>query len=76
MGNCTAHCAPALHVSVAAAIPHLRHIEYFIDHTRLEAQLFDGIPTPADGQLKANVSRPGHGVTLAPRAEQYRQPPR
>ena len=70
----SAHCAPALHVPVAAAIPHLRHIEYFIDHTRLEAQLFDGVPTPVGGQLNANVSRPGHGVTLAPRAERYRQP--
>ena len=73
----SAHCAPALHVPVAAAIPHLRHIEYFIDHTRLGgATVRRHPPTPADGQLKANVSRPGHGVTLAPRAEQYRQPPR
>ena len=70
----SAHCAPALHVPVAAAVPHLRHIEYFIDHTRLEAQLFDGVPTPVGGQLNANGSRPGHGVTLAPRAERYRQP--
>ena len=54
--------------------PDLRHIEYFIDHARLEAQLFDGVPTPVGGQLNANGSRPGHGVTLAPRAERYRQP--
>ncbi len=39
----SAHCAPALHTPVAAAIPHLRHIEYFIDHTRLDAELFDGL---------------------------------
>ena len=70
----SAHCSPALHVPVAAAIPHLRHIEYFIDHTRLDAHLFDGIPNPAGGELHANMSQPGHGVTLAPRAKRYRQP--
>jgi L-alanine-DL-glutamate epimerase-like enolase superfamily enzyme len=68
----SAHCAPALHAPVAAAIPHLRHIEYFIDHTRLEPHLFDGIPAAADGHLQLNLSRPGHGMTLATSAEQYR----
>ncbi len=71
----SAHCAPALHTAVAAAIPHLRHIEYFIDHTRLEAQLFDGIPSPDHGHLHPGLSRPGHGITLSPRAEQHRQRP-
>ena len=37
----TAH--PALHAPVAAAITNIRHIEYFIDHTRLEPKLFDRI---------------------------------
>jgi L-alanine-DL-glutamate epimerase-like enolase superfamily enzyme len=32
----SAHCAPALHTPVAASVTNLRHIEYFIDHTRLE----------------------------------------
>ncbi len=71
----SAHCAPALHTPVAAAIPHLRHIEYFIDHTRLEAQLFDGIPSPANGHLHPDLSQPGHGITLSPRAERYRHRP-
>ena len=71
----SAHCAPALHTPVAAAIPHLRHIEYFIDHTRLEAQLFDGIPPPAHGHLHPELSQPGHGISLSPRAEQFRHQP-
>ncbi|CAM4276219.1 L-rhamnonate dehydratase [Mycobacterium basiliense] len=71
----SAHCAPALHAPVAAAIPHLRHIEYFIDHTRLEPRLFNGVPRAADGQLRLDLSRPGHGMTVAAGAEQYRKAP-
>ncbi|APE18193.1 enolase C-terminal domain-like protein [Mycolicibacterium pallens] len=69
----SAHCAPAVHVPVAAAIPRLRHLEYFIDHTRLEAELFDGVPVPSGGQLPVSTSRCGHGMSLAAAAEQYRQ---
>ncbi len=59
----SAHCAPALHVPVAAAIPHLRHMEYFIDHVRLEPLLFDGVPTAADGRLPTQrAPRPRHVV--------------
>ncbi len=68
----SAHCAPALHVPVAAAIPNVRHIEYFIDHTRMEPLLFDGVPTPVDGRLPARDDRPGHGMSLADRADRYR----
>ena len=39
----SAHCAPALHAHVATAVPNLRHVEYFHDHVRFEAMLFDGI---------------------------------
>ncbi len=68
----SAHCAPALHLPVAAAIAHLRHIEYFIDHTRVDAQLFDGVPTAVDGRLRADDSASGHGMTVAARASDYR----
>lgn len=67
----SAHCAPALHVPVAASVPRLRHLEYFIDHTRLEAALFDGVPAPADGHLPVTTTRPGHGMAVAARAERY-----
>ncbi len=36
------HCAPNLHAQVAAAVPNLRHVEYFHDHQRIERMLFDG----------------------------------
>lgn len=59
----SAHCAPALHTPVAAATANLRHLEYFIDHARLEPQLADGVPTPSGGVLTPS-SAPGHGLTL------------
>jgi L-alanine-DL-glutamate epimerase-like enolase superfamily enzyme len=60
----SAHCAPALHAPVAAAIPNLRHIEYFADHERLEPQLADGTPAVHDGALVVPLDSPGHGMTL------------
>ncbi|AFM19931.1 enolase superfamily enzyme related to L-alanine-DL-glutamate epimerase [Mycolicibacterium chubuense NBB4] len=69
----SAHCAPALHVPVTAAIPRLRHLEYFIDHTRLEAEMFDGVPVPSGGRLPVTTTRSGHGMSLAARAEKYRE---
>jgi L-alanine-DL-glutamate epimerase-like enolase superfamily enzyme len=69
----SAHCAPALHAPVAAAVTNLRHLEYFIDHTRLEAELFDGLPPASNGALTPNTTRPGHGMTLSATATQYRR---
>ncbi|KRE27149.1 mandelate racemase [Mycobacterium sp. Soil538] len=68
----SAHCAPALHVPVAASVSRLRHLEYFIDHTRLEAELFNGVPVPAGGHLPVTTTRSGHGMTLTTEAEKYR----
>ncbi len=56
------HCAPALHLHPAAAAKRLRHIEYFHDHARIERMLFDGVPTPVQGALKPDFSRPGLGL--------------
>jgi L-alanine-DL-glutamate epimerase-like enolase superfamily enzyme len=58
----SAHCAPALHVHPCCATPPLRHIEYFHDHARIEQMLFDGAPTPIDGALHPDLSRPGLGL--------------
>ncbi len=69
----SAHCAPALHVPVAAAVTNLRHIEYFIDHTRLEPKLFDGLTTAANGALTPNTTSPGHGISVAAGATRYRR---
>ncbi len=62
----SAHCAPALHVPVAAAIPNLRHVEWFADHARVEPVLVDGAPTVHDGVIRP-ASTPGHGLSLRPR---------
>lgn len=60
----SAHCAPALHAPVAAAVPNLRHVEYFADHERLESQLVDGVPPVHDGALHLDRAALGHGMTL------------
>lgn len=60
----SAHCAPNLHLPAAAATPNLRHIEWFHDHQRIEAELFDGAADPTGGQARPNTGAPGHGLTL------------
>ena len=67
----SAHCAPALHAPVGAAVPNLRHVEWFADHARIEPVLAVGNPTAADGHLTTNIG-PGHGLTLNPAAEKHR----
>ena len=70
------HCAPHLHASVLAAVPNLRHLEYFHDHVRIERMLFDGTPDPFEGQLPLNSTDSGHGLRfLDDAAEQYRVDP-
>jgi L-alanine-DL-glutamate epimerase-like enolase superfamily enzyme len=59
----SAHCAPALHVHPACAVTaEFRHLEYFHDHARIEAMLFDGAASPAAGSLRPDPSRPGNGL--------------
>jgi L-alanine-DL-glutamate epimerase-like enolase superfamily enzyme len=67
------HCAPNLHAHVAAAVPNLRHLEYFHDHHRIEHMLFDGALSPEGGALRPDQHRPGLGLAFKYRdAEQYR----
>jgi L-alanine-DL-glutamate epimerase-like enolase superfamily enzyme len=58
------HCAPALHAHPAAAVPSLRHVEYFHDHQRIEGLLFDGTLSPQGGVLTPDLTLPGHGLDL------------
>jgi L-alanine-DL-glutamate epimerase-like enolase superfamily enzyme len=68
------HCAPNLHAHVAAAVPNLRHVEYFHDHQRIERMLFDGVLDPDGGQLTPDPGRPGLGLSLrVTDAEPFRQ---
>jgi L-alanine-DL-glutamate epimerase-like enolase superfamily enzyme len=60
----SAHTAPALHLPVCLAVPGLLHVEWFHDHARIEAMLFDGAPRPEDGAIAADLSRPGHGLVF------------
>jgi L-alanine-DL-glutamate epimerase-like enolase superfamily enzyme len=67
------HCAPGLHAHVAAAVPNLRHLEYFHDHVRIESMLFDGALDPRGGALRPDPARPGLGLALkAADAERFR----
>jgi L-alanine-DL-glutamate epimerase-like enolase superfamily enzyme len=67
------HCAPNLHAHVAAAIPNLRHLEYFHDHARIERMLFDGALDPSGGTLRPDLGRPGLGLALKePNAARFR----
>jgi len=58
----SAHTAPALHLALGCALPDFRHLEYFHDHVRIEATLFDGVTTPQAGRLAPDLSRPGLGL--------------
>src|SRR5207244_59727 len=40
----SAHCGPTIHAQAGCAAPQLAHVEYFHDHARIEAMLFDGAP--------------------------------
>lgn len=67
------HCAPNQHAAVAAAVPNLRHLEWFHDHVRIEDMLFDGVLDPTGGSVTPSDS-PGHGMVLRrDTAEQFRQ---
>jgi L-alanine-DL-glutamate epimerase-like enolase superfamily enzyme len=57
------HCAPALHLPVAVATPHLRHLEWFEDHERIEGRFLDPAPVPQHGAVPP-VEAPGHGFDV------------
>jgi L-alanine-DL-glutamate epimerase-like enolase superfamily enzyme len=60
----SAHCAQSLTAHPAAAVPNLRHLEYFHDHARVDRLLFDGVLDPDGGVLRPDLSRPGMGLEL------------
>jgi L-alanine-DL-glutamate epimerase-like enolase superfamily enzyme len=68
------HCAQSLSVHPAAAVPNLRHLEYFADHARVDRLLFDGVLEPTGGVLAPDLSRPGMGLKLkGADAQRYRK---
>ncbi len=61
--TCPAHGAPFLHAPALAAIPNLRHTEWFCDHVEIEQRLFAGTSDPVDGALQLSDEGSGHGLT-------------
>ncbi|MDK3258725.1 enolase C-terminal domain-like protein [Blastococcus capsensis] len=69
----SAHTAPSVSAHASTGVWHLRHLEYFHDHVRLEHMLFDGALSARDGHLHPDPSRPGLGLQLkTTQAEQFR----
>lgn len=69
----SAHCSPHLHAHAAAAIPNLRHLEWFHDHVRIERLFFDGTLSPRGGTVRLDATAPGTGLTLrTPDVERFR----
>ena len=61
----SAHCAPQQSAHACAAVRRLRHLEYFHDHTRIEAMAFDGVlPVEPGGVLRPDRDQPGNGLRL------------
>jgi L-alanine-DL-glutamate epimerase-like enolase superfamily enzyme len=58
------HTAPTLHGHVGCALMRARHVEYFLDHARIERMLFDGALVHDHGYLRPDPSRPGLGIEL------------
>lgn len=59
------HCAPHAHARAAAAVPGLRHLEWFHDHVRVERLLFDGVLDPRGGSITpGGDGAPGLGLVL------------
>jgi L-alanine-DL-glutamate epimerase-like enolase superfamily enzyme len=60
----SAHTAPALHTPACCAAIPVRNLEFFHDHVRIERMLFDGLPSPVNGELRPDLSAPGNGLVL------------
>jgi L-alanine-DL-glutamate epimerase-like enolase superfamily enzyme len=59
------HCAPQVSAHAGTALWHLRHLEYFHDHVRIEGMAFDGVLSPEpDGLLRPDPDRPGLGLVV------------
>lgn len=70
----SSHTAPALHLHPACCTTPLRHLEYFHDHARIEAMLFEGGIVPdGEGNLQPDLTQPGLGLKFKHKeAERYR----
>lgn len=58
------HCAPAVSAHALCGAVHLRHLEYFHTHVRIERMAFEGTLDPEDGSMRPDRDRPGLGLEL------------
>ncbi len=59
------HCAPQVTAHASTAVWHMRHLEFFHDHNRIERLVFDGCLEPEEGGvLRPDRSRPGMGLEV------------
>jgi L-alanine-DL-glutamate epimerase-like enolase superfamily enzyme len=58
------HCAPAVSAHALCGVPHVRHLEYFHTHVRIESLAFDGTLSPEGGALHPDPGRPGLGLDV------------
>lgn len=69
----SSHCAPALHLHAALALPSFYLAEYFHDHVRIESMLFNGVVPVKDGYLQPAIDCAGLGLEFKHRdAEKYK----
>ena len=67
------HCAPAVSAHALCGVPHVRHLEYFHTHVRIERIAFDGTLDPAGGALHPDPAKHGLGLAVRwPDLEPYR----
>lgn len=70
----SSHCAPALHLHAALALPSFYIAEYFYDHARIESMFFDGFSPAANGFMQPDAHRPGLGIDFKHKdAAKYKQ---
>ena len=60
----SAHTSPSIHATLCCATLPAINVEYFYDHQRIEAMLFDGAVRARNGSLQPDPSRPGLGLEL------------
>jgi L-alanine-DL-glutamate epimerase-like enolase superfamily enzyme len=58
------HCAPAVSAHAFCGVPHVRHLEYFHTHVRIEDIAFDGTLSPQGGALRPDPGRAGLGLDV------------
>jgi L-alanine-DL-glutamate epimerase-like enolase superfamily enzyme len=60
----SAHTSPSIHAHACCSAQRAIHVEYFFDHSRVEAMAFDGAIQVKNGVLSPDLSRPGFGLIL------------